>query len=109
MAAEGGHPLAVELLPEEAARQLLTRRMGAARVASDPSAIDAIITGGARLPLSFLFLFSFFLPFLSFLLFLLSVFFLFFFLFLFFNAMILQSLVTVKRCFFRLDRSAVRE
>jgi DNA-binding SARP family transcriptional activator/tetratricopeptide (TPR) repeat protein len=52
VAAEGAHPLAVELLPEEDARQLLTRRMGAARVASDPSAVDAIITGCARLPLA---------------------------------------------------------
>jgi len=52
VAAEGAHPLSVELLPEEDARQLLTRRMGAARVASDPSAVDAIITGCARLPLA---------------------------------------------------------
>jgi DNA-binding SARP family transcriptional activator len=52
VAAEGAHPLAVDLLPEEDARQLLTRRMGAARVASDPSAVDAIISGCARLPLA---------------------------------------------------------
>jgi hypothetical protein len=43
----GAHPLSVELLPADDARQLLTRRMGAARVASDPSAVDAIITGCA--------------------------------------------------------------
>jgi tetratricopeptide (TPR) repeat protein len=52
VAAEGAHPLAVELLPDEDARQMLTRRMGAVRVASDPPAIDAIITGCARLPLA---------------------------------------------------------
>jgi DNA-binding SARP family transcriptional activator/tetratricopeptide (TPR) repeat protein len=52
VAAEGAQPLSVELLPDEDARQLLTRRMGADRVAADRSAIDAIITGCARLPLA---------------------------------------------------------
>ena len=52
VAAEGAHPVAVGQLPDDDARQFLTRRMGPARVSADPQAVDAIIKGCARLPLA---------------------------------------------------------
>ncbi len=52
IAAEGAHPLVVGQLPDDDARQLLARRVGAARVQADPVAVDAIIKGCARLPLA---------------------------------------------------------
>ncbi|GIJ67519.1 AfsR/SARP family transcriptional regulator [Virgisporangium ochraceum] len=52
VAAEGAHPVAVGQLADDEARQLLTRRIGPARVSADPAAVDAIIRGCARLPLA---------------------------------------------------------
>jgi DNA-binding SARP family transcriptional activator/tetratricopeptide (TPR) repeat protein len=52
VAAEGAHPVSVGQLPDDEARQLLTRRVGPARVSADPAAVDAIIRGCARLPLA---------------------------------------------------------
>jgi tetratricopeptide (TPR) repeat protein len=49
---EGAHPLPLALLTTEDARELLVRRLGAARVAAEPDAVDDIITGCARLPLA---------------------------------------------------------
>ena len=52
IAAEGAHPLTLGLLPAADARDLLTRRLGAGRVAGEPDAVDDIIAGCARLPLA---------------------------------------------------------
>ncbi|GIH02658.1 hypothetical protein Rhe02_07250 [Rhizocola hellebori] len=52
VAAQGAHPLPLDLLTFGEARQLLTHRLGAARVASDPDAVEELITGCARLPLA---------------------------------------------------------
>jgi tetratricopeptide (TPR) repeat protein len=52
VAAEGAHPLTVDLLSHAEAGQFLTRRLGPDRVAADPRAADAVITGCARLPLA---------------------------------------------------------
>jgi tetratricopeptide (TPR) repeat protein len=52
VAADGAHPIALDLLAEEEARQLLTRRLGADRVAAEPQAVAGIITSCARLPLA---------------------------------------------------------
>jgi NB-ARC domain len=51
-AAEGAHHLALDLLTTEESRDLLTRRLGVARVAAEPEAIIKIITTCARLPLA---------------------------------------------------------
>lgn len=51
VAAEGAQPVTVDLLSRDEARQLLARRLGAARIAAEPDAIDEIITRCARLPL----------------------------------------------------------
>jgi len=48
----GAHLLPVPLFSEEEARQLLTSRLGADRVAAEPEAVDDIITRCARLPLA---------------------------------------------------------
>jgi len=52
VAAEGAHPLALDLLPAAGARDLLIRRLGSHRVAREPAAVDDIIAGCARLPLA---------------------------------------------------------
>jgi tetratricopeptide (TPR) repeat protein len=52
VAAEGAHPLTLDLLTADGARDLLTRRLGANRVASELEAADDIIAGCARLPLA---------------------------------------------------------
>jgi DNA-binding SARP family transcriptional activator len=49
---EGAHPVAVEPLPNAEATELLTRRLGADRVAAEPEAVQAIITACAGLPLA---------------------------------------------------------
>ena len=52
VAADGAHPITLDLLTEGEARQLLTRRLGPDRVAAEPDAVAEIITACARLPLS---------------------------------------------------------
>ncbi|MCA2216718.1 ATP-binding protein [Jidongwangia harbinensis] len=48
----GAHPLRLELLSVAEARDLLSRRLGADRVAAEPQAVADIIAGCARLPLA---------------------------------------------------------
>src|SRR5205823_13234449 len=50
VATEGARPLPVDLLTTADARELLTRRLGAARVAGEPEAAGDIIAACARLP-----------------------------------------------------------
>ncbi len=52
VATEGARPLPVDLLTTADARELLTRRLGAARVAGEPEAVGDIIAACARLPLA---------------------------------------------------------
>ncbi|MHC3467716.1 AfsR/SARP family transcriptional regulator [Streptomyces sp. 7R007] len=52
VAAEGAHCLALDLLSPDEARDLLAHRLGAHRVASEPDAVEEIITRCARLPLA---------------------------------------------------------
>ncbi|MGP3918816.1 AfsR/SARP family transcriptional regulator [Nonomuraea sp. 10N515B] len=52
VAAEGAHPLPLDLLPADEARELLARRLGADRVAAEPKAVAEIIARCARLPLA---------------------------------------------------------
>ena len=52
VAADGAHPITLDLLTQDEAHQLLTRRLGADRVAAEPDAIAAIITACAQLPLA---------------------------------------------------------
>jgi DNA-binding SARP family transcriptional activator len=52
VAAEGAHPLTVDLLTTAEARDLLVHRLGTGRVAAEPDAVDEIITRCARLPLA---------------------------------------------------------
>jgi len=52
VAAEGAHPLAVDVLERHEARELLIRRLGEDRVATEPDAVEEIITACARLPLA---------------------------------------------------------
>jgi hypothetical protein len=52
VATEGAYPLTLDLLPTADACDLLTRRLGSGRVASEPAAVDEIIAGCARLPLA---------------------------------------------------------
>jgi DNA-binding SARP family transcriptional activator/tetratricopeptide (TPR) repeat protein len=52
VATDGARPLALDLLCDDEARELLARRLGKARLASDPHAVDEIVTGCARLPLA---------------------------------------------------------
>ncbi|MCF0091264.1 AfsR/SARP family transcriptional regulator [Micromonospora sp. MH99] len=52
VAAEGAHPLALDLPNDDEARQLLVRRLGARRTASQPAAVDELIIRTARLPLA---------------------------------------------------------
>jgi len=52
IAAHDAHPVALDLLTLDEARQLLARRLGTERVATDPDAVAEIITSCARLPLA---------------------------------------------------------
>ena len=52
VATEGAQPLVLDLLTVPEARQMLTRRLGAERVAAEPEATDDIISSCARLPLA---------------------------------------------------------
>jgi tetratricopeptide (TPR) repeat protein len=52
IAADGAHPITLDLLTDEEARQLLVRRLGADRVAAEPVAVGEIITRCAHLPLA---------------------------------------------------------
>ena len=52
IAGHGAHPLGLDLLTPEAARELMARRVGAGRAAREPDAVDEIIAGCARLPLA---------------------------------------------------------
>jgi DNA-binding SARP family transcriptional activator len=50
--AEGAHPVPLEVLPPADARDLLAGRLGAARVAAEPAAVDEIVALCAALPLA---------------------------------------------------------
>jgi DNA-binding SARP family transcriptional activator/tetratricopeptide (TPR) repeat protein len=52
VAAEGAHPLTLDLPSFDEAHQLLARRLGQSRVAAEPVAVGEIITRSARLPLA---------------------------------------------------------
>ncbi|MFC4464656.1 BTAD domain-containing putative transcriptional regulator [Streptomyces xiangluensis] len=52
VAAEGAHPVALDLLSPAEAHDLLAHRLGKHRVAAEPDALREIITGCARLPLA---------------------------------------------------------
>ncbi|MFI6924621.1 AfsR/SARP family transcriptional regulator [Nonomuraea spiralis] len=52
IAAEGAHPLRLDLLSVPEARELLARRLGGERVAAEPDATAEIIARCARLPLA---------------------------------------------------------
>src|SRR5262249_37377712 len=52
VAAEGAHPVPLDLLTTDDARSLLAGRLGTARVAAEPEAVDAIIDRCSRLPLA---------------------------------------------------------
>ncbi|GAA3215559.1 AfsR/SARP family transcriptional regulator [Dactylosporangium siamense] len=52
VAAEGAHPLALDLLSAGEARELLTHRLGAARTTAEPDAVMDIVERCARLPLA---------------------------------------------------------
>ena len=50
--ADGARPITLGLLTDAEARDLLCRRLGPARVAAEPAAVDQIIESCARLPLA---------------------------------------------------------
>jgi tetratricopeptide (TPR) repeat protein len=52
VAADGAHPILLDLLAPAEARELLTRRLGTDRTTADPQAVEEIITRCARLPLA---------------------------------------------------------
>jgi tetratricopeptide (TPR) repeat protein len=52
IATSGAHPLALDLLAPDEARQLLAHRLGADRIAAEPEAVEEIIIRCARLPLA---------------------------------------------------------
>jgi DNA-binding SARP family transcriptional activator/tetratricopeptide (TPR) repeat protein len=52
VAADGAHPLSLDILTHEEARELLARRIDPARIAAEPEAAEEIITACARLPLA---------------------------------------------------------
>ena len=52
VAGQGAHPLGLDLLTPQGARELMARRLGAGRASREPEAVDEIITGCARLPLA---------------------------------------------------------
>jgi DNA-binding SARP family transcriptional activator len=52
VAVEGAQPLTIDVLPTAEARELLVERLGAARVANEPDAVEDIIAKCAGLPLA---------------------------------------------------------
>jgi tetratricopeptide (TPR) repeat protein len=52
IAADGAHPITLDLLTDDEARQLLAQRLGADQVAAEPAAVGEIITRCAHLPLA---------------------------------------------------------
>ena len=52
IAADGAHPVTLDLLTDEEARLLLIRRLGVGRVVAEPAAVTEIIARCARLPLA---------------------------------------------------------
>jgi DNA-binding SARP family transcriptional activator/tetratricopeptide (TPR) repeat protein len=52
IAAQGAHPLGLDLLTPDGARELMVRRVGAGRAGREPGAVDEIIASCARLPLA---------------------------------------------------------
>jgi DNA-binding SARP family transcriptional activator/tetratricopeptide (TPR) repeat protein len=52
VAADGAHPLTLDLLSAVEARTLLERRLGLGRVAAEPAAVEQIVVCCARLPLA---------------------------------------------------------
>ncbi|HEU5107328.1 MAG TPA: NB-ARC domain-containing protein, partial [Micromonosporaceae bacterium] len=52
VAASGAHPLTVDRLTDDEARELLSGRLGGGRVAAEPRAVDELVTACAHLPLA---------------------------------------------------------
>ncbi|BCJ44896.1 SARP family transcriptional regulator [Actinoplanes ianthinogenes] len=52
VAAEAAHPVPLDVLSSEEARDLLARRLGADRTAAEPEAVDTIVARCTRLPLA---------------------------------------------------------
>ncbi|MGC4813612.1 ATP-binding protein [Micromonospora sp. DT228] len=52
LALNGAHPLTLDTLSDDEARTLLANRLGDARVAAEPDAVQQLITACARLPLA---------------------------------------------------------
>jgi len=52
VAVDGAHPLTLDLLTADEARELLARRLGRERVAAEPAAVEQVIGCCARLPLA---------------------------------------------------------
>ena len=52
VAADGAHPVALDLLPAAEAQRLLIRRLGPDRVAAEPASVNQIIEACAGLPLA---------------------------------------------------------
>ncbi|MFE4412986.1 BTAD domain-containing putative transcriptional regulator [Streptomyces sp. NPDC056821] len=52
VAVDGAHPVGLDLLTQDEARELLCRRLGSGRVAAEPRAVQQMITQCARLPLA---------------------------------------------------------
>jgi DNA-binding SARP family transcriptional activator/tetratricopeptide (TPR) repeat protein len=52
VATDGAHPLPLDLLTAGESRELLARRLGAARITAEPYAVEDIITSCARLPIA---------------------------------------------------------
>lgn len=52
VAAEGAHPVDLDVLRPAEARRLLVRRIGAARAAAEPEAMDALVAACCGLPLA---------------------------------------------------------
>jgi tetratricopeptide (TPR) repeat protein len=52
VAATGAHPVQLDLLTDNQARELLARRLGRERVAAEPQAVTDIVASCARLPLA---------------------------------------------------------
>jgi tetratricopeptide (TPR) repeat protein len=52
VAADGAHPVMLDLLSPAEGRELLVRRLGAGRVDAEPDAVDEIVDRCARLPLA---------------------------------------------------------
>jgi DNA-binding SARP family transcriptional activator/tetratricopeptide (TPR) repeat protein len=52
LVADGAHPVILDLLTDTEARDMLRRRLGAARVAAEPGAVDEIVACCSRLPLA---------------------------------------------------------